>query len=382
MKFININLRIFSFKLGTWLLSISCLVGLFSSCNQPNHSKVETNKPSPAKVGINFFEGSWSEALAEAKKQNKYIFLDTYAEWCSPCKWMEKNIFTKDSVGKFYNEKFISYRMDMEKGEGVELYKKFGLTGYPSYLFFKPDGEIIHHTQGQEDTEDKFIQVGKDVFDENKALFALKANYENPAHDSAATLKYLLGLKKAYIFMDKYRPVMDDYVRSQPQPLPLTPENWTFLKELVTDINHPFYKDLIQREADYAKTFGKDETKGAICKTQMDFYSGKKNWKNYATNAIGYVESVETADNSVMVSMAWTFIDNISDQKLLQKVQAKMQKVAESAPTYDHLQTNANLLAKLGDKKETIKQAELAITKAKESGDDYQDMEELIKKNR
>lgn len=83
-----------------------------------------------------------------------------------------------------------------------------------------------------------------------------------------------------------------------------------------------------------------------------------------------------------MVSMAWKFIDNISDKKLLQKVQLKMQKVVEYAPTYDHLQTNTNLLAKIGDKKEAIKQAELAITKAKESGDDYQDMEELIKKNR
>lgn len=378
----KIGLRFFSLKVGAWFLGISYLVAIFSSCNQPNNSKVEANKTAPAKVGINFYEGSWSDALAEAKKQNKYIFLDTYAEWCSPCKWMEKNIFTKDSVGKFYNEKFISYRMDMEKGEGIELYKKFGLTGYPSFLFFKPDGEIIHHTQGSEDTEDKFIQVGKDVFDENKALFALKAKYENPAHDSAATLKYLLGLKKAYLFMDKYHPVMDDYVRSQSQPLPITPENWTFLKELVTDINHPFYKDLVQREPDYTKSFGKDETKGVIYTTQMDFYSDKKDWKNYATSAIGYVESVEKVENPVMVSLAWTFIDNISDKKLLQKVQLKMQKVVESAPTYDHLQTNANLLAKIGDKNEAVKQAELAITKAKESGDDYKDMEELIKKNR
>ena len=63
------------------------------------------------------------------------------------------------------------------------------------------------------------------------------------------------------------------------------------------------------------------------------------------------------------------------------KAEAKMQKVAESAPTYDHLQTNANLLAKIGDKKETIKQAELAITKAKESGEDFKELEELIKKN-
>ena len=361
------DLRFVILKTGFWLLCIGCLAVINSSCNQTNkiNSNAESNKIVSSSGGIIFFKGSWNDVLAEAKKQNKYVFVDAYTDWCSPCKWMEKNMFIKDAVGQFYNEKFISYRMDMEKGEGVELYKKYNLTGYPTFLFFKPDGEIIHHTQGSEDTEARFIQIAKDAFDENKALFALKAKYETPSHDSATTLKYLLGLKKAYLFMNKYKLVMDDYVRSQPQPIPITTENWSFLKELVTDINHPFYRDLLQRESDFIKAFGKDEAKGVIYTTQMDFYSDKKDWKSYATSATGYLDSVEAVDNSVMVSMAWTFIDNINDKELLRKVQVKLQKVAESSPTYDHLQTNANLLAKIENKTEAIKQAELAITKAK-----------------
>lgn len=31
--------------------------------------------------GIKFFEGTWSEALAKAKKENKLIFVDCYANW-------------------------------------------------------------------------------------------------------------------------------------------------------------------------------------------------------------------------------------------------------------------------------------------------------------
>ena len=51
--------------------------------------------------GINFFEGSFQEVKAEAKKQNKIIFIDCYTSWCGPCKWMAKNVFTDKKVGDF-----------------------------------------------------------------------------------------------------------------------------------------------------------------------------------------------------------------------------------------------------------------------------------------
>ncbi len=35
--------------------------------------------------GIEFFKGTWEEALAEAKKQDKILFVDAYAKWCGPC---------------------------------------------------------------------------------------------------------------------------------------------------------------------------------------------------------------------------------------------------------------------------------------------------------
>jgi thioredoxin-related protein len=353
--------------------SLTCIVFSIFLCHQNAKGNEHT-------VGIVFFQGSWSDVLAEAKKQNKHIFVDAFAEWCSPCKWMEKNIFTKNEVGKFYNQNFISYRMDMEKGIGVDLYKKYNLTGYPTYLFFKPYGEIIHHTQGWETTEPEFIQIGKDVFDENKALYALKKKFDQSNHEPSITLKYLMALKKAFIFLDKYGSVTDAYTHSQPQPIPLTKENLFFIKEFVTDLKHPFYRDLLQRETDYAKAFGNDETKSVIYTIQMTFYADKKDWKNYGTSALKYLESVRQIDNSVMVSMAWNFIENIRDRKLLQKVVIQMQKTAKSAPTYDHLQTLANLLFKFGNKKEAARQARLAISKAKETGEDSQDMEDLLKK--
>ena len=35
---------------------------------------------------------SWKEVKAKAEAEHKYIFMDCYATWCGPCKWMNKNI--------------------------------------------------------------------------------------------------------------------------------------------------------------------------------------------------------------------------------------------------------------------------------------------------
>ncbi|MES2371266.1 MAG: thioredoxin family protein [Bacteroidota bacterium] len=91
--------------------------------------------------GIIFFAGTFKEAVQQAKKENKKIFFDAYAEWCGPCKFMDSAIYTDPEIGAFFNQHFVSIRVDMEKGEGPELAKKLSsINGYPSLLFIKPGG--------------------------------------------------------------------------------------------------------------------------------------------------------------------------------------------------------------------------------------------------
>lgn len=110
--------------------------------------------------GITFFKGSWEEALAEAKKQNKPVFLDAYADWCRPCKEMDRDVFSQQRVGDFYNENFINVKLDIEEGEGKELSDKYKVMEIPTYLYFKPDGELKHRTIGKK-TVDMFIADGQ-----------------------------------------------------------------------------------------------------------------------------------------------------------------------------------------------------------------------------
>lgn len=74
---------------------------------------------------------SFQDALQEAEATGKLIFLDGYTSWCAPCKMMNTTVFTDPEVGHFFNEHFINVKFDMEKGEGRELLKRYGMQVIP-----------------------------------------------------------------------------------------------------------------------------------------------------------------------------------------------------------------------------------------------------------
>jgi len=98
--------------------------------------------------GIEFEEGSWDEVLEKAKAEGKPIFVDAYAEWCGPCKWMSSEVFTVSAVGDFYNDNYIAYKFDMEKGEGVDFSEEYEVMAYPTLLFFSANGDLTHKAVG------------------------------------------------------------------------------------------------------------------------------------------------------------------------------------------------------------------------------------------
>lgn len=115
-----------------------------------------------ANAQIQFQQGSWADAVAAAKKQNKPIFVDAYTTWCGPCKWMNANVFTDKAVGDYFNQNFISYKYDMEKGDGPAFAQKNGVKAYPTLLFFDKNEKEIHRVLGAKPA-DQFIAVGKEA---------------------------------------------------------------------------------------------------------------------------------------------------------------------------------------------------------------------------
>ena len=80
--------------------------------------------------GIVFDEGTFEEALAKAKKEGKMVFVDCYTSWCGPCKRMAQQVFPMAEVGEAMNGRFVCLMRDMEKGEGVELAKRYRVSSW------------------------------------------------------------------------------------------------------------------------------------------------------------------------------------------------------------------------------------------------------------
>ncbi len=135
-------------KIIVSLLSVISIMLLMSFAPWTKQDVKDRNADIEIEGGIRFIEPSWSKALAEAKKQNKLIFLDAYTTWCGPCKLLKKNTFPDSEAGEFFNKNFINVAIDMEKGDGPALAEKFQVTAYPTLIIADGDGNLVTFTRG------------------------------------------------------------------------------------------------------------------------------------------------------------------------------------------------------------------------------------------
>lgn len=147
--------------------------------------------------GIHFEENlSWQQVQAKAKTEHKYIFMDCFATWCVPCKYMAQNVFIQNEVGNQMNEKFISVSVQMDSTakdnefikswypDVKKLMNDYQVSSFPTYLFFDPDGHIVHRAGGSVPMN-VFIEVAKDAVNPDKEFYPLFNKYEHGNKDSA-----------------------------------------------------------------------------------------------------------------------------------------------------------------------------------------------------
>lgn len=114
-----------------------------------------------AQEGVRFRDLSYSEALKQAKAENKWVFMDCYTSWCGPCRRMAEKVFTQKTAGDYFNPRFVCVKFDMEKGEGVELAKRLEVKSYPSFYIICPDGSIRHKIVGGGELDEFIGRVEK-----------------------------------------------------------------------------------------------------------------------------------------------------------------------------------------------------------------------------
>ena len=72
------------------------------------------------------------------------IMIDVYADWCIPCKEMDKLTFPDGEIVKL-SKKFTAIKIDMTKDSGdFEKYfqQEYSIKGVPSYIFMNNGHEL------------------------------------------------------------------------------------------------------------------------------------------------------------------------------------------------------------------------------------------------
>ena len=98
--------------------------------------------------GIKFQSGTWTDIQVRGNTDHKLIFVDIYAVWCGPCKAMAKNVFTQAKVADHFNSQYVNFAVDAEKGDGIDLAKRYGVESFPTYLFIDGTGKLVYRIEG------------------------------------------------------------------------------------------------------------------------------------------------------------------------------------------------------------------------------------------
>lgn len=115
-----------------------------------------------AAAGDLFVDGGFAAAQEKAKASSKLVMIDFAAEWCGPCKMLDRTTWKDEGVVSALNEKAVAVKIDVD--EHRELAAHFGIRSIPTIIFIDTDGNEVTRIIGYRDAEgflEEFSKIGQ-----------------------------------------------------------------------------------------------------------------------------------------------------------------------------------------------------------------------------
>ena len=366
---------------------------------------------------IQFQDIPFKDLVAKAKKEKKLVFIDAYAVWCGPCKMMEKNVFTKKSVGDFYNKNFVNARIDMEKGEGLEVAKKFGIRSYPTYLFLNGDGELVAQNYGYME-ESVFLAMAQDINSPNNKKGSLKERFVQ-GEKSTDFLINIMKLNSSSDF-EFAKKASERYFENKNKTDEFTKEDLGYLLYFLKSTEDLNYKTFVAKKNEITKYLpeenykefnnqlilakvveesidekakkindayflktaeplvGKEAATTKLYQTKLAYYEQNANFSEYEKAALYYYKDSEAFEPNELLKAAWIFSDHIKNQMSLKKAAEWAEKSVMRSETSENTYILAKIYYSLGNRDLAKNFAELSQNIAEKSGKDATLANELL----
>jgi len=390
------------------LLIFTCLLCFSISDAYSQHRKIQ------------FIEKPWQDIVTMAKQQNKVIFLDAYASWCGPCKWMAANMFTNDSIADYYNRTFICASFDMEKGEGVDLRKKYAVRAYPSLVFIDTTGNMIHERVGAPQRVQDYFEMGRVALHPSEGLAASMKRYETGDYSPQFIETYLTRLAEAYMPVEA---VIKKYFSTQKESELYNRVNWDIIYRYVYDINDPVFNFLFKHRVEYMKSYSGDSVNNKISDvflyslrgvlqmpngvkadslykamkekvkatgfegadkviftTDLQWLHLREKNKEFLELAAKDLDKYYVNDYNMLINISWMVSSFTTDTAYLKKALSWAKRSVSLREEPNNVNIYATLLFKMGNKSEAIEQEKKAIALAKERNLSAAQYEDALKR--
>lgn len=103
---------------------------------------------------------TFDEAKEYAKEFKRPFYVDITADWCFPCKMMEKTVFIDQKVVEYTHSNYLAIQLDIEDFDALILKSEYGITALPAILFFNEKGKLVAKEEGLQ-TGTKFLELLK-----------------------------------------------------------------------------------------------------------------------------------------------------------------------------------------------------------------------------
>ena len=352
-----------------------------------------------SKGGMEFFHGSFSEALEKANAEGKIIFMDAFTTWCGPCRRMASSTFPDSEVGGFYNANFINLKVDMEKGEGPDLSIRYSVNSYPTLLYIDGTGKVVHKGVGMRGPE-QFIELGREALKKNDRSGEFAKKYEAGDRDPKTVLEYIKSLNMVGKSSLK---ITNEYLATQKNLK--SKENLEIILEGTTEADSRIFDLLIQnkdeiiklkkkevfeakvyqacfktyskalefrneallKEAQSKIKFNPNKAQDFVFQTNMEYYGKTGDAKQYLISAKSYVKKVVKNDAVKLTATAQNSINYFrTDKNVVDFAEGLAKKAMENGGLSNQYFLYGSILKMQGKHQEAIKVLRKGLELAKE----------------
>lgn len=213
-----------------------------------------------AQKGILFKTTSVETLFQEARRTGKPVFIEVYSPTCHVCQSFMPTL-ADNRVGKFYNDKFINTKLDINQPTTkafIESRQLF-VPSLPLFLYFDPQRNLIHFAMSNNST-DEVIRHGNDALKPQSRSQTMKSRYQQGERSANFLIDYAMYSRVTRDTVANMA-AMNEYAKQQAPATYANQTNWLALQKLVLDHENPLFQYMLDHLDTYRKAYGVDETR-------------------------------------------------------------------------------------------------------------------------